>query len=229
MLGSDFDVESVLVAERFAETFDRLSADRAPVYVADEQALAGIVGFDFHRGVLGCGRRRAAMTLEALMAPLDRSGGVTLVICPQVADGENLGSILRISAAFGVDGVVLGPRCCDAFSRRALRVSMGAAFVLPVVESSNLPEALRLLAEQWNVELAGAVLDEQAQPLSNFARGRRLALLFGSEADGLPEDILSLCGHRLTIPMAPGTDSLNLAVAAGIFIHAATRPPTGNP
>ena len=175
-----------------------------------------LVGFNFHRGILACGRRRPNAELADL-APLDRR--LTLAICPDVQDPENLGAILRISSGFGVDGVLVGRGSADPFSRRALRVSMGASLRLPIREATDLESDLRQLREQFAVQLAATLLDPTAEPLSSAARPDRFALLFGSEGHGLAPAIVALCNRRLTIPMHAGTDSLNVAVAAGIFLH----------
>lgn len=221
---SRFPVESVWVAEPFAQELADAVAGRAPVYVSSKSLMKEVAGFDFHRGVLGCGRRVAAATVDELMGPLAEADRVTLIVCPDVTYTDNLGGIFRVAAAFGVDGVILGERCCDAFSRRCLRLSMGAVLRVPIVQSADLSADLRRLREQWDVERMAAVLDASAEPLGQVRRARRLALLFGSEFDGLGPGWLAECDRRVTIPMAPGTDSLNLAVAAGIIVHEMTRP-----
>ena len=160
------------------------------------------------------------MALEDVLPPPGQTeDDRTLIVCPEVADGANLGSIFRIAAAFGVDGVVLGEQCCDPFSRRCLRVSMGGVLRAPLVESSDLTADLTDLKRRWHVELLAAVLDETAEPLDRLRRPSRVGLVFGSESVGLADRWLAICDRRVTIPMQPGTDSLNLAVAAGIFVY----------
>ncbi|HET6884353.1 MAG TPA: RNA methyltransferase, partial [Pirellulales bacterium] len=131
----------------------------------------------------------------------------------------NLGAILRISAALGADAVVLGRRCADPFSRRVLRVSMGAALRLPLVETDDLAADLSKLRSDWQYQLIATVLDRDAEPLANMSRSPRVALLFGSEGHGLERSLVALCDRRATIPMQEGIDSLNVAVAAGICLH----------
>jgi tRNA G18 (ribose-2'-O)-methylase SpoU len=139
-----------------------------------------------------------------------------------VQDPTNLGSIIRSTAAFGCSAIVLGPKCADPFSRRVLRVSMGAALHLPIVESRELGADLRELGAA-GFELVAAVVDPTAEPLSAFQRGERTAILFGSEGHGLAEDWLALCHRRVTIPMQVGIDSLNVAVAAAVVLYQLTR------
>ena len=96
---------------------------------------------------------------------------------------------------------------------------MGAALRLPILESPDLERDVRRLREEWDVELIATVLDHTAEPLAHAAKPLRLGLLFGNEADGLDARWQALCHLRLTIPMRGGTDSLNVAIAAGIFLH----------
>jgi tRNA G18 (ribose-2'-O)-methylase SpoU len=134
-----------------------------------------------------------------------------------------MGAMVRICAAFGVDAMVLGERCCDPFLRQAVRVSMGTIFRLPLVRSSNLLNDLRRFREEFGVELAATVLAEDAEPLDQATRPERFGLLFGNEAQGLDDQYVRACDRRITIPMRLGTDSLNVSVAAAVFLYQFTR------
>ena len=164
---------------------------------------------------MACGKRPANPNLldMAKTSPLQ-----TLVICPDTKDPENLGAIIRLCAAFGVQGLILGPACADHYSRRVLRVSMGTVFQLPVQVSYDIPGMLSTLTAD-GFELAATLLSPTAKPLIHVKRPQKLGLLFGSEGFGLTPEIAGLCRTHLTIPMAPGVDSLNVAVATGIFLH----------
>ena len=239
LLASDFDTESVLVAERReADWADKVPAD-VPLYVIPQQLGEQLTGFNFHVGVLACGRRKPSPLLDDVLSGTGDKGtrGVgegdpqrggaddgeasrlTVVICPNCDNPENLGAIIRIGAAFGIDALLLGRGCCDPFSRRVLRVSMGAALQLPILESLDLERDITRLRDEWHVELVATVLDDTAEPLARATKPLRLGLLFGNEADGLETRWQTLCNRRLTIPMSGGTDSLNVAIAAGIFLH----------
>ena len=223
LLNSDYGTESVFVAERFAEELQPQVGPDVPLYVAREPLLREVVGFDFHLGVLGAGRRRPTLTLDQLVSQKAPEDELSLVICPELAKQENLGLIFRSAAALGVDGIVLGRGCCDPFSRRMLRVSMGAVLQMPFAGSEDLLADLNRLKSYWRVELAAAVLDDRAEPLAHVRWPPRAGILFGSEYDGLRPEWLSLCDRLVTIPMAPNVDSLNLGVAAGIFIYEMKR------
>lgn len=217
LLDSGYKTDSVLIAQRReAEWGPRVPPD-VPLYVVPQEVGEQLTGFNFHVGVLACGVRQPHRTIDEVVSrTADR---LTIVICPNCDNPENLGAIIRIGSAFGIDALLLGRSCCDPFSRRVLRVSMGTAFRLPIVESSDLQRDVVRLRDEWNVEMLATVLDHSATPLSTARRSKQIGLLFGNEADGLDEDWQSLCDRRLTIPMHLGTDSLNVAVAAGIVLH----------
>lgn len=219
LLESEHRAESVFVSEEFADEFRPLVGDAVPLYVAREALLVEVVGFKFHRGVLAAGRRGKSPTLDELVGREPIESPVSLLICPEVTQPENLGLIFRSAAGFGVDGLLLGRACCDPLSRRCLRTSMGGVLRVPYRESPDLSADVRRLQERWGVELLAAVLDEQAEKLDQLRWPPRVAVLFGQEFGGLSSQWLSAADRRVTIPMQPGTDSLNLGVAAGIFIY----------
>ena len=239
LLASGYRTESVLIAERReAEWAAKVPAD-VPLYVIPQQLGEQLTGFNFHVGVLACGVRKPSPSLDDVLAGtgdketrgvgvggLHRGGAsdgedsrLTVVICPNCDNPENLGAIIRIGTAFGIDALLLGRGCCDPFSRRVLRVSMGAVLRLPIIESPDLERDVKRLHDEWHVELIATVLDDTAEPLARTAKPLRLGLLFGNEADGLDARWRALCDRRMTIPMQKGTDSLNVAIAAGIFLH----------
>jgi tRNA G18 (ribose-2'-O)-methylase SpoU len=226
LLASGWEVLSVLCAPRFAGHFRELAAGRCPVLTADEERLAELAGFPFHRGVLAAARRPRFPSLAAWLsgeipvrpagAP---SGAATLLLCPRLTGEYNLGSIVRSAAALGAEALAVGPSCCDPLSRRALKVSMGAAFRLPLLtleeESADLQ---RLRAAGYRI--AGASPAPEALPLASWRREGPVALVLGEEAEGLPEPWARGCDLLLRIPMRAGVDSLNVSVAAGILLHA---------
>ena len=221
LLASDFQTESVLISERREAEWGPKVPPDVPLYVVPQEIGEQLTGFNFHVGVLACGVRQPDRLLDDTL-PRD-TARLTVVICPNCDNPENLGAIIRIGSAYGIDALLLGRGCCDPFSRRVLRVSMGSALRLPIIESPDLEQDVRRLRDEWKLELFATVLDDAATPLSAAARSPRAGLLFGNEADGLDERWRSLCDRRLMIPMRRGTDSLNVAVAAGIFLHHFTQ------
>jgi tRNA G18 (ribose-2'-O)-methylase SpoU len=223
LLASGWQVVSVVCAPRFEEHFRRLAAGRCPVLVAGEEELAAVAGFRFHRGVLAAGRRPQLPSLEAFLAGRPSGQGAaghrTLVVCPQLTGEYNLGSIVRTAAAFGAEGLAVGARCCDPLSRRALKVSMGAGFRIPLVALGEEERAEGLLRAAC-YRIVGASPAPHARPLASFLRPARVAVVLGEEAEGLGNPWEARCDELLAIPMPGGADSLNVAVAAGIFLYA---------
>ncbi len=217
LVQSQFEVASILAEPAFADRYVRLVQPQAPIYVAPRELLAETIGFAFHRGILACGKRRLSRSINELLKNPDQRRS-TVIVCPDVQDPTNLGSIIRSAAAFGCDAVILGSHCADPFSRRVLRVSMGAALQLPVIESRDLISDLKQLAAS-QFELLATVVDSNAEPLAASTRGSRIAILLGSEGHGLADEWLALCHRHVTIPMQLGIDSLNVAVAAAVLLY----------
>lgn len=207
------ETRSVLVAEHRAAGLLPAVPRGVPVYVMPESRLSSVLGYAFHRGMLACGVRPAMHRLDDLLPAR------TLVVCPHLQDVENLGVIIRTAAALGMDGVIVGERGADPFMRRCVRVSMGSVFTMPIVQSPWLEHDLIRLRDEFDTQIVATVLGEGAIALDRYEPGPRIAVLLGSEPAGLDRSLIDLCTHRVTIAMSPGTDSLNVAVAAGIVMH----------
>lgn len=217
LVASDFEVDSLLAEPAFAEGYEPRVPAETPIYVVSRAQIETTIGFNFHRGVLACGRRKAVPPIVEFLKALSGSRS-TLVVCPDVQDPTNLGSIIRSTAAFGCDAILLGSHCADPFSRRVLRVSMGTALHLPILECRDLAADLRTLTNR-HYELIATVIDSTAEPLSIASRTDRLVLLLGSEAHGLGPEWLSLAHRKVTIPMQLGIDSLNVSIAAAVLLY----------
>ncbi|MFO0910424.1 MAG: RNA methyltransferase [Isosphaeraceae bacterium] len=225
LLLSRYPVDTVLVSDRFvAEISPRVPAG-VPLYVVAHAHVSEIVGFNFHQGVLACGRRQPPLDVEQLVKTAPAGAGSTLLVAPQVDNPENLGALVRIADVFGVLAVVTGPRSPDPLSRRVLRVSMGTALRVPVVTASDLIATLDRLRRRHGYQVVATVTSPAACALDAYAPppSGRIALAFGCEAHGLDKTWLAFSDQVLTIPMRPDAESLNLAVAAGIVTHHATR------
>jgi tRNA G18 (ribose-2'-O)-methylase SpoU len=219
LLQSDFACESVLLATRRVEEIAPLVPAGVPIFAGPAEVVHEIVGFKFHAGVMAVGVRKPPVSIERLASRWTGDERVTLVVCPEISNTENLGSLIRIAAGFGATAMVLGQHCCDPFYRQSVRVSMGTIFRLPIVQSVDLVADLKVLGERWGVERIATVCQHDAEPLARAGRSRRIAVLFGNEAQGLGPEYVGVCDRRVTIPMELGTDSLNVSVAAGIVIY----------
>jgi tRNA G18 (ribose-2'-O)-methylase SpoU len=225
LIESPFPLVSVLMTDRHEPRIAARVPEEVPRFVVPQALISRLVGFNFHRGVLASGRRRPWPHLADLVRATGREA--TVVICPALHNPENLGTIVRIGDVFGVDAVVVGAQGCpDPLSRRVLRVSMGTALRLPVIDSADLVGDVERLRSEWGFQLAATVVDPDAEPLDAVRRPDRLALFLGSEGEGLGPEWVARCDRRITIPMRPGAESLNVAVAAGIVLyHLTTRRP----
>ncbi len=220
LLQSDFGVESVLTSEKFVDLLEPLAIGRredVPIYVLPHRLAQMLVGQKFHAGMLGCGIRHEPPSLSAL-ATADRRH--LFVACAGTENPDNIGAIIRIAAAFGVTAVLLGSGCSDPFSRRALRVSMGNALRVPIIEcGEQLAARLAELQGLCRAELVASLLADDAEHLRDVTARESVVVLLGNEDAGLPNEFIELADRRVTIPMQSGTDSLNVSVAAGIFLH----------
>ena len=233
MLRADWEVLGILCAERMASRAKAI-AKAVPVLVKPEQELKSIAGFPFHRGMLAVAKRPPFPGLGQVFNNIEgesaagRSGRPDLVIvCPTVSDPENLGSVYRSAATFGASAVVVGNAGADPFSRRVIRVSMGGVFAVNTIECGDPEETKGVLAPA-GYTLVAAVVDPTAESLGTFRWPERSALVLGGELDGLDSEWRAVCAAKATIPMSGSTDSLNLGVAAGIFMYSCTSFSAGS-
>ncbi len=203
------------VPAREAWAKELLQSPRLPT-VLPEAEISAIAGYAFHRGAYALARRPPGISASAALP--ERSGRSTVLVLPEIGDPENLGSAFRNAAAFGCSALLLGPTGPDPYCRRVLRVSMGASLSLPWSRLSG-PRELEVLAARGYAS-AACVLDPEARDLRSWSRPERLALVLGNEAFGLSAAWLEACDERLTLPMLGGTDSLNVATAAAVFLYA---------
>jgi tRNA G18 (ribose-2'-O)-methylase SpoU len=221
LLASPYPTVSVLLSTRRVDAIAPLVPPEVPVFVGDDSMIRQILGFKFHTGVIAVGRRLPSTPLGRIFQ--GRPDAMTLVVCPEVSNSDNMGSLIRVSAAFGADAMILGERCHDPFWRQSIRVSMGTIFSMPLVRSDDLLRDLAELRQRRGVQLVATVLADDAEPLAGAPRPDRIALLFGNEAQGLDDAHVAACDRRVTIPMKLGTDSLNVSIAAALFLYHFTQ------
>lgn len=220
-----------------------------PLYVGPDEVLEQITGFHLHRGALAAMHRPEPVPLERLLASSSRAAILEDVVDPtkvwcsemhsgpegveetprrsriavfeNLVDHTNLGAAFRSAAALGVDAVVVTPRCADPLYRRSIRVSMGAVFQVPWTRIENWPQGIDELKDAGYV-VAGMTLGEGAITLDELvAEGHEnLALVFGTEGQGLTPAADRRLDRRVTIPMMGGVDSLNVAAASAVAFYA---------
>lgn len=222
LLASPHRVRAVLVTASAHEALGpALVGTLAPpsVYVVPKAWMERLTGFNLHRGCLAVADRPAPRTLDDLL----RTNPRRLLVLERIANPDNIGSIFRNAVAFGVDSVVLSPDCGDPLYRKAVRVSCGASLTVPFVVATDWPTVLRDLRHA-GITVVAMTPSESAVPIEQLVsqtdRPARIALLLGAEGDGLSPEAQALADVRVRIPIAARADSLNVAVAAGIALHA---------
>lgn len=221
-------VRSVLCSDRMAERAQVCVRGRAPLLVADEALLSGIAGFTVHRGALAAASRAPLIARTPLDPPF--LSAELLLACDGVRNMDNMGALFRIAAAFGVGGVLLSKDAHDPLYRKSIRVSMGHALRIPFARCESLAESIAALRAARSggpyAPLrvigadAGSVSGMPAVPVGDAVRDLRgpSMLVVGEEHSGLRPGTISACDGLARIPMAPGVDSLNVAVAAAICL-----------
>lgn len=196
-------------------------ADELPVFVAPVEVLKQLTGFNLTRGALCAMRRPALPSVEEVVA-----GAQRIAVLEGIVDHTNVGAIFRSAAALNVDAVLVTPTCCDPLYRRAARVSMGTVFQVPWTrigeDVSQWPDpGLRTLHDLGFTTAAFALTDESISLADPVLRQvERLAMVFGTEGDGLAHDTIAGCDLTVRIPMANHVDSLNVAAASAVaFWH----------
>ncbi|OYP38835.1 TrmH family RNA methyltransferase [Rhodopirellula sp. MGV] len=233
LIQSGFPIRSILVEEGFDLTQlplhlrQRTGAD-FPIYELPEELISEIAGFHFHRGLLASANLPDDVPLEQL-----DHDAVSLAFVG-ISDMENVGSMLRSAAAFGIRQILVDSRSVDPFSRRAMRVSMGAALTMRVFRLGNVADDLATLADRRFHTLAATLADDSTSIETYRTRYNHgdypCVLVMGNEGQGLPPAVQRACSHRVRISMrpteqgAPLLDSLNVSVAAAILMHDLTKP-----
>ncbi|WP_071286699.1 TrmH family RNA methyltransferase [Mycolicibacterium llatzerense] len=221
MLASRFSPRGFLGTDRrLRELSDDLAGCGVPYYRASAEVMAEVVGFHLNRGVLAAAPRPVELSVPEVL-----QGARTVAVLEGVNDHENLGSIFRNAAGLGVDAVVFGAGCADPLYRRAVRVSMGHALLVPYARAESWPGDLKLMQDN-GFHLIAMTPGEGSVPLADALAPlaeQKVGVLVGAEGPGLTEHTMRACEVRARIPMSRGTDSLNVATAAAMAFYERTR------
>ena len=189
----------------------------APVYTADRELLAALTGFELTRGVLCAFRRPAPRPVEELCRDARR-----VAVLEGIVDSTNVGAIFRSAAALNMDAVLINPSCCDPLCRRAVRVSMGTVFQVPWGQlgdsPADWPEKGMDVLHALGFKTAAMALSDRSVSIDDeqLAREPKLAIVLGTEGDGLAASTIASCDYTVKIPMSHGVDSLNVAAASAV-------------
>ena len=206
------------------DVIEKRWGDDIPVYVASPEQLKRLTGYRLHRGALAAMKRWSLPSVEEVCR-----GARRVAVMENIVDHTNVGALMRSAAALDVDAVLVTPSCGDPLYRRAARVSMGTVFQVPwtrIGEEAGAgatgtggwaPDGVPLLHE-LGFKTAAFALTDDSVPLDDPALNaeERLALVFGTEGDGLAHDTIARCDYTVRIPMACGVDSLNVAAASAV-------------
>ena len=217
-------IRSVLASPRMlARTAELMDAQacRAPLYTADDAVLAALTGIDLHRGVLAVAER-AAFEPVAIDAYAPASPPRTVLVCEDITNIDNIGQLFRIAAAFAADAVLLSPTCHDPLYRKSLRVSTGNALKVPAVRAAEWPVDLARFCARFDLALVSTAI-QSSVPLRSVAPPHAVAVVVGHESKGVLAETRAISRHIVRIPMAPGVDSLNVAVSAAIALDHFSR------
>ena len=191
--------------------------DDAPVYTADREMLAELTGFELTRGVLCAFHRPAPRPVEELCKNARR-----VAVLEGIVDSTNVGAIFRSAAALNMDAVLINPSCCDPLCRRAVRVSMGTVFQVPWGQlgeaPADWPEKGMDILHSLGFKTAAMALSDRSVSIDDeqLAKEPKLAIVLGTEGDGLAAGTIASCDYTVKIPMSHGVDSLNVAAASAV-------------
>ena len=211
---------SMLMEEKYitgqaADTISRCGD--IPIFTRPSELLASLTGYQLHRGILCAMRRPTPCDPQQIL-----SGARRVAVIEGVVDPTNIGAIFRSAAALNMDAVLIDPTCCDPLHRRAVRVSMGTVFQIPWARIGEKPatlagEGMALLRSQ-GFKTAAMALNDSAISIDDpiLSTVEKLAIVLGTEGDGLPDATIDACDYCVMIPMSHGVDSLNVAAASAV-------------
>ena len=195
-----------------------------PIYTAERDLLTRLTGFELTRGALCAFRRPEEKSAEEICA-----GKRRIAVLEEIADATNIGALFRSAAALGIDAVLITPTCCDPLCRRALRVSMGTVLQVPWTKIGEKPadwpgKGLELLKKLGFKTCAMALTDDSVSIEDERLKNeKQLAIILGTEGDGLKKSTIASADYTVKIPMSHGVDSLNVAAAGAVAFWQLTR------
>lgn len=211
---------SLLMERRYIDGQGREIIDRCgeiPVYTAEREVLATLTGYQLTRGILCAMRRPAVQTVESVCSNAHR-----VAVLEGIVDSTNIGAIFRSAAALHMDAVLLTPTCCDPLCRRAVRVSMGTVFQIPWARlgdtAAQWPQPGLTRLQALGFKTAAMALSDDSVPIDDpqLMAEDKLAIVLGTEGDGLSQHTIAACDYTVRIPMSHEVDSLNVAAASAV-------------
>lgn len=219
-LDAGYELVSMLTEKRCLDSCAREIITRCgdiPVYLAAPELLSQITGYKLNRGVLCAVRRPKPADAEEICRNAHR-----IAVLENIVDTTNIGAVFRSAAALGIDAVLITPSCCDPLLRRAVRVSMGTVLLVPWAVIGDTPGDWEnngtALLNSWGFKTAAMALSDKSVSIDDpaLASEEKLAIILGTEGDGLSKETIARCDYTVKIPMSHGVDSLNVAAAGAV-------------
>lgn len=210
--------EERLINDQVKEIIERVGD--IPIYTADREILKRITGFELTRGALSAMKRPSSRALPELL-----DGASRIAVFEGITDSTNIGALFRSAAAFEIDAVLVTPTCCDPLSRRAIRVSMGTVFQVPWgtigEEKDDWPSLGLDILKSYGFKTVAMAISDNSVSIDdeNLTKEEKLAIILGTEGDGLSKTTIAKSDYTAKIPMAHGVDSLNVAAAGAVAFY----------
>lgn len=228
MIESGCEIASCLTSKgafsRYKPLLAIIGKRRAPVYVASNELIEEIIGFRFHKGIMAVGYCPKKLTIsETLKKP---KCPLFLVALNAINDPQNVGLIARNAAAFGVQALIVDNATYDPYYRKAVRVSMGSIFRLPVYYENDLRSSLMWLKKKHDTRIIAATPGKGTSDIAKVALSGNVCFVFGNEDKGISRTILNIADAKVRIPISKTVDSLNVASASAVCLYKASRHKT---
>ena len=225
MVGSGLRIASCLTAGsatgKYRSILAAMSKRAAPVYIAADKLIEKIIGFRFHKGIMAVGYCPKKLTVSDALK--DHKRPLLLVALNAVNDPQNVGLIARNAAAFGVQALIVDNATYDPYYRKAVRVSMGTVFGLPVCYEDDLMSGLIQLKNNYDTRIIAATPGRSAGDLTKARLSGNICFVFGNEDKGVSRKVLSIADAKVRIPISKAVDSLNVASASAVCLYEASR------
>ena len=214
-----YEPVSILMEDKHVDTQGKAVLERCeglPVYAAPFDVLTQLTGYKLTRGMLCAFRRKKTIGMREIL-----EGACRVAVMEDVVNPTNVGAVFRSAAALNMDAVILTRACCDPLYRRAIRVSMGNVFLIPwtyVDDDISWPEEGIRLLNEYGYKTVAMALGEDSLRVDDpeLKKEKKLAVILGTEGQGLKEETIKACDYTVKIPMAYGVDSLNVAAASAV-------------
>ena len=222
LLETNWNIHSVLLSQNKCERLAPMLQDRdVPILVADIAMMSEITGFNIHRGVLAAVHRppSESHSVHQFIENYQGKKQLSLLMAEGITNIDNMGSLFRNAAAFGVDAIVLDECCCDPLYRKSIRVSMGHVLSVPFAITKDWKSELQILKQSLNIKLIGCEISDEAVPMWEVEQGDRFGLVMGSEKHGLSQATIDSCDVIAQIPMSAEVPSINVGVASAVALY----------